>query len=63
MWADGMVYTRGSRDDWDRWAKVTDTEALNWDNILPLIRKVNTSTFLLPWDKSILKAIRQKDLC
>ncbi|EKM83317.1 hypothetical protein AGABI1DRAFT_69614 [Agaricus bisporus var. burnettii JB137-S8] len=35
----GMVYTTGSRDDWDRWAKVTDAEELSWDNILPLIRR------------------------
>jgi hypothetical protein len=52
-----MVYTRGSRDDWDRWAKITDTEALKWDNILPLIRKVTVSEFLLLPERSILKNI------
>ncbi len=37
---DGMVYTRGSRDDWDRWAEVTDEGALSWDNMLPFMFRV-----------------------
>lgn len=36
---DGMVFTRGSRDDWDRWAEVTGEEALRWDNMLPFMFK------------------------
>lgn len=38
---DGMGYTRGSRDDWDEWARITGDEGLAWDNILPLLTKVN----------------------
>ncbi|EKM83178.1 hypothetical protein AGABI1DRAFT_118529 [Agaricus bisporus var. burnettii JB137-S8] len=35
----GMGYTRGSRDDWDEWARITGDEGLAWDNILPLLTK------------------------
>ncbi|KAL0564556.1 hypothetical protein V5O48_017489 [Marasmius crinis-equi] len=35
----GMVYTRGSRDDWDRYAKITGDDGWSWDNIQPYIRK------------------------
>ncbi|KAL0573358.1 hypothetical protein V5O48_008601 [Marasmius crinis-equi] len=35
----GMVYTRGSRDDWDRYADVTGDEGWSWDQIQPYIRK------------------------
>ncbi|KAL0571185.1 hypothetical protein V5O48_010777 [Marasmius crinis-equi] len=34
-----MVYTRGSRDDWDRYARVTGDDGWSWDNIQPYIRK------------------------
>lgn len=33
---DGMVYTRGSRDDWDRYASMTGNEGFTWEHhILP----------------------------
>ncbi|KXN87042.1 Pyridoxine 4-oxidase [Leucoagaricus sp. SymC.cos] len=35
----GMVYTRGAKDDWNKWAEITGDDALAWDNILPLIFK------------------------
>ncbi|KXN87045.1 Glucose dehydrogenase [FAD, quinone] [Leucoagaricus sp. SymC.cos] len=35
----GLVYTRGAKDDWDHWAEVTGDEGLKWDNILPLMFK------------------------
>ncbi|KAF9448538.1 GMC oxidoreductase [Macrolepiota fuliginosa MF-IS2] len=38
----GMVYTRGSRDDYDRWASVTDDDSLSWDKIFPLFFKAET---------------------
>lgn len=40
---DGMGYTRGSRDDWDRWAEVTGDENLSWDKMFPLMLKVGSS--------------------
>ncbi|KXN88670.1 Glucose dehydrogenase [FAD, quinone] [Leucoagaricus sp. SymC.cos] len=39
-----MVYTRGSRDDYDRWAKVTGNDNLSWDKILPYILKAEKLT-------------------
>ncbi|KAJ7680727.1 aryl-alcohol oxidase [Mycena polygramma] len=34
-----MVYTRGSKDDFDRWATVTGDEGWSWDNLLPYMKK------------------------
>nr|Q3L243.1 RecName: Full=Pyranose dehydrogenase 2; Short=PDH 2; AltName: Full=Pyranose:quinone oxidoreductase 2; Flags: Precursor [Leucoagaricus meleagris]AAW82998.1 pyranose dehydrogenase [Leucoagaricus meleagris]AAW82999.1 pyranose dehydrogenase [Leucoagaricus meleagris] len=39
----GMVYTRGPRDDWNYWAEITDNQALKWDNVLPIMK--NTEKF------------------
>jgi choline dehydrogenase len=39
---DGLVYTRGSRDDWDNWARITGDEGLTWDNMVPLMLKVTS---------------------
>ncbi|KIK62544.1 hypothetical protein GYMLUDRAFT_260265 [Collybiopsis luxurians FD-317 M1] len=35
----GMVYTRGSADDYDRWATVTKDDGWSWDNLQPFIAK------------------------
>lgn len=35
----GMFYTRGSSDDYDRWAKVTGDDGWSWKRILPYIIK------------------------
>jgi choline dehydrogenase len=35
------MYTRGSRDDYDRWAKITGDKGLSWTEIFPYILKVN----------------------
>ncbi|KAF5312315.1 hypothetical protein D9619_003708 [Psilocybe cf. subviscida] len=35
----GMVYTRGSSDDYDRWARVTGDAGWSWKNVLPYIIK------------------------
>lgn len=37
---DFMTYSRGSRDDFDRWASVTDDEGWSWDMLFPLMQKV-----------------------
>ncbi|KAJ7452774.1 aryl-alcohol-oxidase from pleurotus Eryingii [Mycena galericulata] len=34
-----MVYTRGSKDDWDRFAKITGDDGWSWDSIFPYILK------------------------
>ncbi|KAJ7801490.1 hypothetical protein B0H13DRAFT_2297408 [Mycena leptocephala] len=36
---DGMVYTRGSAEDYDRWAAVTGDSGWSWDNLLPYFFK------------------------
>ncbi|KAF8582565.1 GMC oxidoreductase [Ramaria rubella] len=35
----GMYYTRGSSDDYDRFARVTGDPGWSWDNLQPYIRK------------------------
>lgn len=35
----GMVYTRGSRDDWDQWAHIVEDDDLSWDNMMPFMLK------------------------
>lgn len=35
-----MVYTRGSLDDFDRWANVTLDGGWSWDALQPYIKKV-----------------------
>ncbi|KXN87043.1 Choline dehydrogenase, mitochondrial [Leucoagaricus sp. SymC.cos] len=35
----GMAYTKGARDDWDRWARITENEGLSWDKMAPLFLK------------------------
>ncbi|VDB96679.1 unnamed protein product [Peniophora sp. CBMAI 1063] len=34
-----MVWTRGSRDDYDRWANVTGDDGWGWDKLEPYMRK------------------------
>ncbi|KAJ7772263.1 aryl-alcohol-oxidase from pleurotus Eryingii [Mycena metata] len=34
-----MVYTRGSKDDFNRWAKVTGDKGWGWDSLLPYFKK------------------------
>lgn len=51
-----MVFTRGSRDDWDLWAKITEDDGLKWDNIMPFMIKVRAS-FQLTKNKRVLTHI------
>jgi hypothetical protein len=37
---DNMVYTRGSKDNFDKWANVTDDVGLSWDNMFSYMLKV-----------------------
>ncbi|KAJ7733598.1 aryl-alcohol oxidase precursor [Mycena olivaceomarginata] len=34
-----MAYTRGSRDDYDRYARVSGDDGWSWDNLVPYMRK------------------------
>ncbi|KIK69240.1 hypothetical protein GYMLUDRAFT_237062 [Collybiopsis luxurians FD-317 M1] len=34
-----MAYTRGSSEDYDRWARITDDEGWTWDRLQPYIRR------------------------
>ncbi|KAJ7881410.1 aryl-alcohol-oxidase from pleurotus Eryingii [Mycena leptocephala] len=34
-----MAYTRGSKDDYDRYARVSGDEGWSWDSLIPYIRK------------------------
>ena len=40
VWVDSLVFTRGSKDDYDRWARVTDDEGWSWDSLFPYMLKV-----------------------
>ncbi|KAF9448639.1 GMC oxidoreductase [Macrolepiota fuliginosa MF-IS2] len=40
----GMVYTRGSRDDWDRYASIIGNEELTWQSVLPVMFKTERLT-------------------
>nr|Q3L245.1 RecName: Full=Pyranose dehydrogenase 1; Short=PDH 1; AltName: Full=Pyranose:quinone oxidoreductase 1; Flags: Precursor [Leucoagaricus meleagris]AAW82996.1 pyranose dehydrogenase [Leucoagaricus meleagris]AAW82997.1 pyranose dehydrogenase [Leucoagaricus meleagris]4H7U_A Chain A, Pyranose dehydrogenase [Leucoagaricus meleagris] len=40
----GMVYTRGSKDDWNSWAGIIGDQGLGWDSILPAIKKAEKFT-------------------
>ncbi len=35
----GMIYMRGQRGDYDRWAEATGDESWRWDQVLPLFRR------------------------
>lgn len=40
IWQDYMVYTRGSADDYNRYAKVTGDDGWSWNQMLPYFHKV-----------------------
>jgi choline dehydrogenase len=35
----GMIYMRGQRGDYDRWAELTDDPSWRWENVLPLFKQ------------------------
>ncbi|KAG7092206.1 hypothetical protein E1B28_008573 [Marasmius oreades] len=39
-----MVYTRGSAEDFDRYAEITGDKGWSWDRLQPYIRKVRTAS-------------------
>lgn len=39
---DFMAYSRGTRDDYDRWANITEDDGWSWDNLYPYMIKVRT---------------------
>ena len=40
--SDGLIYTRGSADDYNRIAEVSGDSGWSWDALLPFIKKVHT---------------------
>ena len=38
--ADGMVYTRGAADDFNRYAQLTGDDGWSWNQVLPYFLKV-----------------------
>ena len=38
--SDYMIYTRGARDDYDRWASVTGDSGWSWDSMFQYLKKV-----------------------
>ena len=44
---DLMVWTRSSRDDFDKYANLSNSEGWSWDAIEPYFRKVLSSLFTL----------------
>ena len=51
-----MAYTRGSKDDYDRWARVTDDEGWSWDSLFPYMLKVKLR-HILPVSSHFLIAL------
>jgi hypothetical protein len=45
--SDMMVYTRGSSDDWDRYARVTGDDKWSWKALQPYIMKVRVTVLLV----------------
>ncbi|KAJ6521946.1 alcohol oxidase [Mycena vulgaris] len=45
-----MAYTRGSKDDYDRFARVSGDEGWSWDNLIPYMR--NNERFSPPVDQN-----------
>ena len=41
--ADLMAWTRGSKDDFDRYAAVSEDDGWSWDAIEPYFKKVGTT--------------------
>ena len=46
-----MAYTRGSSDDYDRYARVTDDSGWSWSNLQHYIRKVSTIKYILTYHR------------
>ncbi|KAJ6453769.1 alcohol oxidase [Mycena sanguinolenta] len=51
-----MVYTRGSVDDFNRWATVTGDQGWSWNSLLPYFKKV---CFPTPIDGMVINATSQ----
>ncbi|EIM83807.1 alcohol oxidase [Stereum hirsutum FP-91666 SS1] len=46
-----MVYTRGAKDDFDRWANYTGDDGWSWDALMPYILKMENMTTVTETDK------------
>ncbi|KAJ5925781.1 glucose-methanol-choline oxidoreductase [Penicillium verhagenii] len=43
-----MALARGPKDDYDQWSQLTGDESWRWENILPLMKKLEDFDFALP---------------
>ena len=60
---DYMVYTRGSKDDYDRWARTVGDEGWSWDALFPYMLKVRcTLHYMLPFPSYFKGPLRWKHL-
>ena len=39
-----MEFCRGSKDDYDRWAQVAEDDSWTWENLFPLMLKIDRIT-------------------
>lgn len=37
-----MAYSRGTRDDYDRWANITEDQGWSWDSLYPYMIKASS---------------------
>lgn len=60
-----MYYTRGSMDDYNRWAKITGDPGWAWKNIFPYFLKVRSSNVSYPCNlltaHALISAEREMD--
>ncbi|PPQ95024.1 LOW QUALITY PROTEIN: hypothetical protein CVT25_000487, partial [Psilocybe cyanescens] len=53
-----MVYTRGSKDDYDRWAQITGDPGWSWENLMPYILQVYLANHCV---SSVLKRVSSQN--
>jgi choline dehydrogenase len=46
---DGMIYSRGSADDYNSYARISGDNGWSWDSLLPYIKKVGRQAYPAGW--------------
>jgi len=57
-----MAFTRGSRDDWNKWAEIVEDDALKWDNMMPFMLKVCWSAAQVTYCCSFICSLQTENL-
>jgi hypothetical protein len=60
MGADFMGYTRGSAEDFDRYASVTGDDGWSWNSLIPYILKVGNEIYPQLWFLSHFVYVERK---